>query len=94
MAGFTESTNFPTANPLQLSLAGNQNAFVLSISGNSATAAFRASTGAIELTSELSTPLSNSGGAFASDPSVTQNVNGDTFVVARDASNAVWVKRL
>jgi hypothetical protein len=28
VAGVTDSTNFPTANPLQASLAGNQNAFV------------------------------------------------------------------
>src|SRR5262249_7203573 len=28
---------------------------------------------------------------FTSDPAAAQNVNGDTFVVARDASNAMWI---
>src|SRR5262249_15750597 len=61
------------------------------ISGNSAMAAFRDSSGAVELTSELSTLVANSGGVFASDPAAAQNANGDTFVVARDSSNAVWI---
>jgi Beta-propeller repeat len=91
VTGPTGSTNFPTTNPIQGTNGGSTDAFVLSISGNAPVAAFRDTSGGIELTSELSTLLSNSGGSFASDPSAAQNANGDTFVVARDSSNAMWL---
>jgi len=88
VTGSTTSASFPTANPLPSAVAGT---FLLSISGISPTGVFRDVGGAVWLTSELSTLLSTSGGAFASDPSAAQNEKGDTFVVARDSSNAVWL---
>src|SRR5262249_40921367 len=87
VSGQTGSNNFPTNNAMQASYAGVSDAFLLSISGNSAVAVFRDSSGVVELTSELSTSLANSSGAFAGDPAAAQNANGDTFVVARDQSN-------
>src|SRR5262249_14103339 len=91
VTGITASTNFPTTNPLQAGIGGPSDAFVLSISGNPSAAVFRDNSGAIELTSPLSSLLKNSGGVFASDPAVAQNANGDTYVVVRDNSNAVWI---
>jgi hypothetical protein len=90
VTGDTKSNNLPTVNPLQ-EYIGAVNAFVSLISGNAPGGVFRDSSGAIELTSELSTSLSGTGGDFASDPAAAQNANGDTFVVARDSSNVVWV---
>jgi hypothetical protein len=92
VAGLTVALTFPTANPLQASNGGGGgDAFVSVISSNAPVGVFRDATGAIELTSELTSSLSNSGGDFAGDPAVAQNANGDTFVVARDSSNALWV---
>jgi hypothetical protein len=91
VSGYTVSTDFPTVSPLQASYGGGGDAFIFSMSGNSPTGAFRDTGGSIELTSELSKSLSSSGGAFASNPAAAQNANGDTFVVARDAFNALWV---
>lgn len=54
------------------------------------TAVFRDVNGSIRLTRQGSATLYNGGGVFASDPSASQNANGDTFVVARDNSNALW----
>jgi hypothetical protein len=43
------------------------------------------------LTSALSTSLKNSGGAFASDPSLAEDAYGNAFAVARDNFNALWL---
>ncbi len=55
------------------------------------TATFRDSYGAIWLTKQGSTSLYSSGGVFASDPASAQNPSGDTFAVARDGSNSIWM---
>jgi hypothetical protein len=93
VAGVTLSANFPTLLPFQATNAnaGNTDAFVFSIFGNAPTAAFRDVNGAIELLSSLSTTPKNSGGVFSSDPGVAQDRFGNTFVVARDNFNALWV---
>src|SRR5262249_12022516 len=54
------------------------------------TAALRDTSGGIRLSMYASSTLFNAGGAFASDPSAAQDPSGNTFVVARDSSNAVW----
>jgi hypothetical protein len=55
------------------------------------TAVFRDTYGGIRLTREGSPTLFNGGGLFATDAEAAQNANGDTFVVARDNYNALWV---
>ena len=55
-----------------------------------ADAAFRDTFGSIRLTTYASSGLSNSGGLFASDPSAAQDLNGNTFVTARDNYNSIW----
>jgi hypothetical protein len=53
-------------------------------------AAFRDTYGGIQLTTYASSTLSDSGGSFASDPSVAQDLTGNTFVTARDDYNSIW----
>ena len=54
------------------------------------TAAFRDPSGGIRLILEDDTIIHNGGGLFASDPESSQDLDGDTFVVARDTYNSVW----
>ena len=58
--------------------------------GRTPTAVFRDTNNSIRLTRQGTATLYNGGGVFAGDPSSSQNANGDTFVVARDNSNALW----
>jgi hypothetical protein len=44
----------------------------------------------IRLSTYASSALSNSGGLFASDPSAAEDLNGNTFVTARDDYNSLW----
>ena len=55
-----------------------------------ATGVMRDTNGSIRLSKYPSSALSNSGGIFASDPSVAQDLSGNTFVTARDAYNSIW----
>ena len=55
-----------------------------------AAAALRDTVGSIRLSTYASSTLSNSGGVFASDPSTAQDLNGNTFVTARDNFNSIW----
>ncbi|MBZ5601371.1 MAG: hypothetical protein LAO79_03610 [Acidobacteriia bacterium] len=55
-----------------------------------ATSAFRDSVGSIRLSSYAATTLSNSGGLFASDPSIASDSHRNTFAVARDTFNSIW----
>jgi uncharacterized repeat protein (TIGR01451 family) len=50
----------------------------------------RDSTGAIRLGAYASSVLSSSGGSFASDPGVAEDLAGNQFVTARDNFNAIW----
>ena len=52
---------------------------------------FRDTAGSIRLSSYPASTISNSGGAFASDPSAAQDPSGNTFVTARDKNNSIWV---
>jgi hypothetical protein len=53
-------------------------------------AVFRDTLGGIHMTTHPSAALSNLGGVFAGDPSTAEDMSGNVFVAARDASNAVW----
>jgi len=53
-------------------------------------AVLRDQSGSIRLSTYASSILSNSGGSFASDPSVAQDNAGNKFVTARDNYNAIW----
>ncbi len=55
------------------------------------TAVFRDSFGGIRLGEQGSGVLYSAGGVFASDPGASQSPNGNTFVVARDTFNGLWV---
>src|SRR5262249_52708097 len=57
------------------------------------TVALRDTSGGIRLGAYASSTLFNAGGVFASDPSAAQDPSGNTFVVARDGSNTVWLNR-
>jgi hypothetical protein len=54
-------------------------------------AVFRDSFGGIRLTSYPSSAPQSSGGVFASNPGLAQNAGGDSFVVARDNFNGLWL---
>jgi fibronectin type 3 domain-containing protein len=53
-------------------------------------AVLRDTGGSVRLSMYATSTLSNSGGQFASDPSAAQDLNGNTFVTARDNSNSIW----
>ena len=55
------------------------------------TATFRDSSGAIWLSKQGSTSLHPAGGVFSSDPATAQSPASDTFTIARDASNSIWI---
>jgi Beta-propeller repeat len=91
MVGSTGSAFFTPVFPFQPSYGGMGDAWVSSISGNVPTAVFRDIYGGIELVSNISTVPKNSGGVFASDPGAAQDTYGNTFAVARDNFNGLWV---
>jgi M6 family metalloprotease-like protein len=53
-------------------------------------AGLRDAAGSIRLSTYTSSTLLNSGGVFASDPSVAQDLSGNTFATARDSYNSIW----
>lgn len=55
-----------------------------------ARAALRDSTGGIRVGTYASSTLSNSGGSFASDPAIAEDLGGNAFITARDSSNSTW----
>jgi hypothetical protein len=55
-----------------------------------ARAALRDSSGEIQVGTYASSTLSNSGGSFASDPAIAEDLGGNAFVTARDSSNSTW----
>jgi hypothetical protein len=69
---------------------GGQTLTVTQSAARTPTAVLRDTFGAIRLSSYPSQTLSNSGGAFASDPSEVQDFTGNTFVTARDNFNGIW----
>ncbi len=90
--GSTASTDFPTVHPLQAaSGGGGDDVFISSLASISPTAVFRDIYGGIQLLTILSTTPQNSHGVFASDPAVARDQAGNTFVVARDTFNALYV---
>ena len=63
---------------------------VTQAASTTASAVSRDTAGSIRLSTYASSTLSNSGGVFASDPSAAQDLNGNTFVTARDNFNSIW----
>ncbi len=55
------------------------------------TGVFRDTSSAIRLSQEGSGTLYNAGGVFASDPTLAQNAFGDSYAIARDTFDALWV---
>ncbi len=55
-----------------------------------ARAALRDSSGGIRVGTYASSTLSNSGGSFASDPAIAEDLGGNAFITARDSSNSTW----
>ncbi len=96
IVGATTSTDFPVLNPLQgLNGGGSAQDAIMMLIGDSsplisAAGVLRDTAGGIRLSRYPSASLSNSGGVFASDPAVAQDLSGNTFVAARDSSNAIW----
>jgi hypothetical protein len=91
IAGQTLSTDLPLKNPTQPVNAGGYGAFVTKLGAAAPVAAFRATNGNTRLTTYGSTGLSNALGTITSDPGISQNATGDSYVVGRNDTTCVYM---
>ena len=91
IAGQTLSTNFPLKNPIQPLNPGGYSAFVTRLGAAAPVAVFRQTNGYTRLTIYGSTGLSNALGTITSDPGISQNAVGDSFVVGRNDTTCVYM---
>ncbi|MFB3778502.1 MAG: SBBP repeat-containing protein [Bryobacteraceae bacterium] len=91
VAGQSSSLNFPVKNAFQTSPSGGYCGFVAKIADNIPIAGFRGSDGTLHLFTYTDSYMRNSGGYISSDVATSQLRNGDTYVVARNSVNAIWL---
>ncbi|MEN6532014.1 MAG: SBBP repeat-containing protein [Bryobacteraceae bacterium] len=91
VGGQTLSADFPLKNPIQSAITGGYSVFVAKIAGVTPTASYRAASGATVVNVFGSTTRYSAGGVITSDPAVSQNSTGDTYVAGRNNINDVWM---
>ena len=92
VAGDTFSGDFPLVNAFQSTKAAGPTleSFVAKITARLPTAAFLDSNRSVELSLYGLPSLQYGGGSFGSDPAISQDIYGDSIVVARDVTGSLW----
>jgi hypothetical protein len=89
--GQTLSSDFPVKSAVQSVNAGSLSGFVTKIGEMTPLAAFRASSGAIVVTTYANTAMRNAGGYLVGDAAASVNASGDAFVAASNSAGQVWM---